>query len=71
VRRAAGNGVSGCRDEGLKSTGETVITRRDRKSQIDNAGIARKRGLFAGGDGLRGLRRLGGGVRSLVRTGLH
>ena len=61
MRRAAGNGVSCCRDEEPKSSRETANTHKDRKSQIENGEIARKSGLFAIDDDMSGLGRLGGG----------
>ena len=68
--RAAGNGISGCRDRAQK------IASRDRecpqrpRTPNETGENPRRNGLFPIDDGWRGLGRLDGGVRSRMRTRL-
>src|SRR5258706_5557847 len=68
---AAGNGIFGCRDRAPKTVAKMCERLQRQKSEKRVARNARRNALFGVVPETFGLRRLDGGVRSQIRTGLH
>src|SRR6476660_3905644 len=68
---AAGNGIFGCRDRAPKTIAKMCERLQRQKSEKRVARNARRKALFDLVLETCGLRRLDGGVRSPMRTGLH
>ena len=71
LKPAAGNGIFGCGDRRQKAPIKYVVARGDKEYGKEPAENPRRKAIFDLVLETCGLRRLGGGVRSQIRTGLH